>query len=189
MGHGGTSDSFHVGSGLFFILLQVFCSCFAGVYNEYLLKDKGFNVHLMLQNAFMYIDSIVCNIVVLGVSGDLGTAFKSDSIKSVLTINVIAIMFNNAAIGIVTSLFLKSLNSILKTFASALELMFTAVLCWVIFNIPVDMYTIIAITIVSAAVILYSRNPVVNLPKQEESDESKNDEKKLLPEQTNTSLV
>jgi hypothetical protein len=37
---------------------------------------------------------------------------------------------NNAALGIVVSLFLRKLNSILKTFASALELMFTAVLSW-----------------------------------------------------------
>ena len=44
---------------------------------------------------------------------------------------VLIIVLNNAAIGIATSLFLRSLNSILKTFASALELMFTAVLCWV----------------------------------------------------------
>ena len=41
------------------------------------------------------------------------------------------IIANNAAIGIVTSFFLRHLNSILKTFASALELMFTAVLSWV----------------------------------------------------------
>lgn len=72
------------------------------------------------------------------------------------------IVINNAAIGIVTSLFLRSLNSILKTFASALELMFTAVLCWIIFDIPIDLYTVIAIAVVSGATFLYARNPVVN---------------------------
>lgn len=75
---------------------------------------------------------------------------------------VIVIAFNNAAIGIVTSLFLRNLNSILKTFASALELMFTAILCWIIFGIAVDIFTFLAIFIVSAATYLYAQNPVVN---------------------------
>uniref|UniRef100_A0A2C9JJ18 Uncharacterized protein n=1 Tax=Biomphalaria glabrata TaxID=6526 RepID=A0A2C9JJ18_BIOGL len=89
-------------------------------------------------------------------------AFYSESVMSILQVNVLAIIINNAAIGIVTSLFLRSLNSILKTFASALELMFTAVLCWLIFGIPVDLYTVLAIFIVSAATYLYAQNPVVN---------------------------
>jgi drug/metabolite transporter (DMT)-like permease len=82
-------------------------------------------------------------------------------------------MLNNAAIGIVVSLFLRSLNSILKTFASALELMFTAVLCWFLFGITIDVYTIIAIVIVSAATFLYAHNPVVNVPKDETQDKEK----------------
>ncbi len=44
--------------------------------------------------------------------------------------HVLLLIVNNAALGIVVSLFLRKLNSILKTFASALELMFTAVLSW-----------------------------------------------------------
>ena len=88
---------------------------------------------------------------------------------------VLAIVANNAAIGIVTSLFLRNLNSILKTFASALELMFTAVLCWFIFGIAVDVYTVIAIFIVSLATYLYAQNPVVNVVKTPAKDsETKN---------------
>lgn len=75
---------------------------------------------------------------------------------------VILIMLNNTAIGIITSFFLKNLNSILKTFASALELIFTAVLCWLIFSIPIHLNTVISITMVSYAVVLYSQNPVQN---------------------------
>lgn len=81
---------------------------------------------------------------------------------SIMKPGVISIIINNAAIGIVTSLFLRSLNSILKTFASALELMFTAVLCWLIFGIAVDLFTVLAIFIVSAATYLYAQNPVIN---------------------------
>lgn len=83
---------------------------------------------------------------------------------------------NNAAIGIVTAMFLRSLNSILKTFASALELMFTAVLCWIIFGIPVNIATAVAIAIVSYASLLYARNPVDNSVKAKASAEGEDEE-------------
>ena len=159
------SSFFDVHLGL--IMVQVFASCFAGVYNEYLLKDRGCDVHIMMQNIFMYVDSIFCNVVVLGFRGELTGAFTVDNVASLGKPIVLAIMFNNAAIGITTSLFLRNLNSILKTFASALELMFTAVLCWLIFGIAIDMYTVVAIFIVSIAVLIYSQHPVVNKPKNE----------------------
>lgn len=164
---------------LFLIVLQIFSSCFAGVYNEYLLKDKGVDVHIMLQNVFMYLDSIVCNILVLAFKGDLGSAFDATSIAALTQPSVLMIMCNNAILGIVTSLFLRSLNSILKTFASALELMFTAVLCWIIFGIKVDIYTFLAIFIVCSATLLYAQKPVVNLAKSAilpSSDEEKEKE-------------
>lgn len=54
-----------VNYNLVLILIQVFCSCFAGVYNEYLLKDPANSstgttapVHIMIQNMYMYMDSV-----------------------------------------------------------------------------------------------------------------------------------
>ena len=173
------SDYFNI--HLVLILVQVFASCFAGVYNEYLIKDTEKNsAHIMIQNVFMYIDSIICNILLLVVSSfttsgkldsnennlnNLDKVFSYESLSQLLQVKVVLIILNNAAIGIVTSLFLKSLNSILKAFASALELMFTAVLSWIIFDIPLDFNTILAIFIVSFSTWLYSRNPVHNPPK------------------------
>ncbi|WAR19154.1 SENJU-like protein [Mya arenaria] len=168
-----TSSTTETGVSAFFdrhlilIMVQVFCSCFAGVYNEYLLKGRGSDIHIMMQNVFMYVDSIVCNVIALGYKGQLTTAFTTDNISSIFQVTVICIMINNAAIGIVVSLFLRSLNSILKTFASALELLFTAVLCWIIFGIAIDWYTVLAILIVTAATFLYAQNPVVNKPQNE----------------------
>ena len=78
---------------------------------------------------------------------------------------IVLIIVNNAAVGLVTSLFLKSMTSILKSFASALELLFTSLLAWMLFGIPVSMYTFAAIFIVSMAVYFYSTNPVVNVPR------------------------
>lgn len=158
---------------LMLILVQVFCSCFAGVYNEYLLKGKGGDVPFMLQNVFMYTDSVISNLFVLGFTGHLQDALTSSSIRSILQLKVLSIIANNAAIGIVTAVFLRSLNSILKTFASALELMFTAVLAWMIFGITVNIFTVVAIVIVSFATLLYAQNPVDNTPKTEIAQEKK----------------
>ncbi|XP_031848236.1 LOW QUALITY PROTEIN: UDP-galactose transporter senju [Nomia melanderi] len=150
-----------------FEYFQMICSCLAGVYNEYLLKEQGANINIFVQNVFMYIDSIFCNVTVfvgLYVSGSNSSDMFSNVHPSILLQpKVIMIMLNNTAVGIITSFFLKSLNSILKTFASALELVFTAVLCWLIFSIPIQMNTVISIGMVSYAVILYSQNPVQNV--------------------------
>lgn len=87
---------------------------------------------------------------------------KSNYYRLCLFLQVVLVIINNAAIGIVTSFFLHSLNSILKTFASALELVFTAILSKIFFDIPIYSNTVCAIIIVSIAVFVYSQNPVVN---------------------------
>lgn len=163
----GSSPGLSMGSffniNIVFILIQTVCSCLAGVYNEYLLKRKGANVDIFVANVMMYLDSILFNAFVLGVvEGSLFSAFSLENLGKIAHFKVIIIMVNNAAIGIVTSFFLKYLNSILKTFASALELLFTAVLCYLLFGIPVYLNTILAIAIVSAAIYLYSQSPVNN---------------------------
>ncbi|PFX27189.1 CMP-sialic acid transporter [Stylophora pistillata] len=171
---GSSSFSIQFDIHLLLILVQVFCSCFAGVYNEYLLKGKGGDVPFMVQNFFMYLDSVLCNFAVLWYNGTLSEAFTAESLSSIARGKVLAIIFNNAGIGITTALFLKQLNSILKTFASALEIMFTALLCWIIFGIPVDIFTFVAIAIVSYAVILYAHNPVDNTPKSTDGNQKSN---------------
>ncbi|XP_013187275.1 UDP-galactose transporter senju isoform X1 [Amyelois transitella] len=143
------------------INFQNFCSCLAGTYNEYLLKTKGSNVDIFLQNVFMYLDSVLCNFFVLMFKGELETIFED--IPSLWDVFVILITVNSAVVGIVTSFFLKNLNSILKSYASALELVITAVVCYLIFNIYITWYTIISIGLVSLAVGMYFKNPVVNV--------------------------
>lgn len=157
---------------------QVFCSCLAGVYNEYLLKGEGAEINIFVQNVFMYTDSIICNLVVITTQGELSSVFNnSESIF--MNYKVMLIMFNNAAVGLITSFFLKNLNSIVKTFASALELVFTAIFCWFLFSIPIHLNTAIAIAIVSYSVILYSQNPVQNVVQKMNSESS--DKEKLIP--------
>ncbi|XP_066933113.1 UDP-galactose transporter senju-like [Clytia hemisphaerica] len=173
-GSSSTSFNFALNFNFMLILVQIFCSCFAGVYNEYLLKGNKEDVPFMLQNVFMYMDSIVCNAIVLAYTGKLMGAFTPDAMQTILQPKVILIIINNAAIGIVTAMFLRSLNSILKTFASALELMFTAVLSWMLFGIPVNVLTAVAIAIVSYATLLYAQNPVDNTKPVNENREEDN---------------
>lgn len=169
-----------IGTGFVFIMIQVCCSVFAGVYNEYLIKHvAGSEVDIMIQNVFMYLDSIVCNLVVLGLKGDLTTAFSSTSLSSINQPFVLAIILNNSLVGIVTSLFLKNLNSILKSFASALELIFTAIFSFVLLGIPIYVNTAIAVAIVSYAVVLYAQNPVKNInPSKSSSGSTHNSPRK-----------
>ncbi|XP_003703280.3 UDP-galactose transporter senju [Megachile rotundata] len=161
----------NLNSNVILIFVQTICSCLAGVYNEYLLKEQGANINIFVQNVFMYIDSIFCNflVFVLLYISDNSTSniFNNANPSLLMQPKVIIIMLNNTAVGIITSFFLQNLNSILKTFASALELVFTAILCWIIFNIPIHLNTVVSIAMVSYAVILYSQNPVQNIRTKE----------------------
>lgn len=68
---------------------------------------------------------------------------------------MLIIVVNNVVIGIVISLFFRNLNFILKIFVSVFELMFTVVLCWMIFGIVIDFYIVIVIFIVFVVIVLY----------------------------------
>lgn len=148
-----------------FILIQTICSCLAGVYNEYLLKDKGEDINIYVQNVFMYLDSILCNALILLLQGNLIGAFSADNLFEIMRPSVLVVIFINCAIGITTSFFLKYMNSIIKTFASAIELVFTAVLCRILFAIPIYLNTVASIAILFFSLFLYSQSPVVNLGK------------------------
>lgn len=161
--HGKNITGFDLSFSAVLILVQTICSCLAGVYNEYLLKRKGSDINIYVQNVFMYLDSIVCNLLILMLRGELTIVITQNHLVEAFRFEVLVIMANNAAIGIITSFFLKYMNSILKTFASALELMFTALLCYILFSIPIYLNTVLAIVVVSYSIYLYSLNPVVNL--------------------------
>ena len=96
----------------------------------------------------MYLDSIVCNLLLLGGKGDLADAFTTEALSSLMSPLVLLLILNNAVLGIVTSLFLQviqsfaqfhtfflqKLNSVVKAFASALELVITALVRQIVKN-------------------------------------------------------
>ncbi|CAH1173576.1 unnamed protein product [Phaedon cochleariae] len=173
------ASSVKLGLDAIFIFVQIVCSCLAGVYNEYLLKKQGADINIFVQNVFMYLDSIVCNLMLLLMNGNILDTFTYQNITKVFHYKVLVVMVNNAAIGIVTSFFLKTLNSILKTFASALELVLTAILSYIFFSIPIHLNTVFAIGTVMFAIWLYSQNPVQN-PAQKTVKHSELEEKEKL---------
>ena len=59
-------------------------SVFAGVYNEYLLKGRSGDVPLMIQNVFMYSDSVLFNACILMYNGHLGAALSGENLAYAL---------------------------------------------------------------------------------------------------------
>lgn len=167
------TKTFYFLSSTLLILLQLFCSCFAGVYNEYLLKDSSTakDADVILQNIFMYLDSIVCNALFFQLIPHMEKHVSDQNItiisrlQNLLTNPLICVLIlNNALSGLVASFFLKSLNSIIKTFAAALELFAVTFLAWLLFDDHIDGITIFSLIVVTLALALYSMNPVSVAP-------------------------
>ena len=154
--------SLNVNIYLLLILIQILSSCFAGVYTEFLLKTLGKDTDAMVQNVFLSLDSIFCNLVLLTYNGQVFTFLSNQNLQPVLSFKVMFIIVNQTCIGIAVSYFLRYLNSIVKSFASALEIVFTAVLAMLFFGVPIGFNTIISICLIFVATYLYSANPVNN---------------------------
>lgn len=182
--------TFHFLSSTLLILLQLFCSCFAGVYNEYLLKDSSTakDADVILQNIFMYLDSILCNALFFKFVPAMGKHVVDQNItiisrlQNLLTNPLVCVLIlNNALSGLVASFFLKSLNSIIKTFASALELFAITILAWLLFGNHIDGVTIFSLIVVTTALALYSMNPVSVAPPRDKERVCDKDGFMLLP--------
>lgn len=148
--------------GLFYMLLQSFMSLFAGVYTEYLLKGKQEDVSLWIQNIYMYLSSIFWSVILSALRSIFLSGQYWHSSETILQPKVIAILLNSTVHGIVTSLFLKNLNSIVKSFAIAIEMVLLPVVTNLLFGITVSFPTLLAIVLVILAIQIYSRNPVIN---------------------------
>ena len=72
-----------------------------------MIKGKGADIDIMIQNVFMYLDSIICNVLLLGGRGEFSRAFTIGALSSLANPLVLILIFNNALLGIITSLFLQ----------------------------------------------------------------------------------
>lgn len=91
---------------------QVLCSCFAGVYNEFLLKKSGADVDIYVQNVFMYFDSIICNLLVLLYEADYDSVFSDEAIQAIFQYKVTKYTYINALRQSLNFLFFSSCHSL-----------------------------------------------------------------------------
>lgn len=82
------------------------------------------------------------------------------------------IILNNAVYGVITSLLIHTLNSIMKVFATAIELILITVLSWAFLGYSVTLQTGLAVCIVSCSILLYAKHPIEksmysNVPKND----------------------
>lgn len=143
------------------LFFQMCCSCSAGVYNEALLKGESDpRVTTNLQNAFMYFQSIVCNVGMLIVQGKLGEALSPANFDAVFTPHVIAVIAIMSSVGLVTGFFLEHLDSVVKAVAGALEIVFTVLVSWILLAVPLTLSALVSSLVVFVGVALYSRPSV-----------------------------
>lgn len=140
------------------LLLQMLSSTFAGVYNEALLKKQS-AIPLNLQNIFMYIDSLVCTVAML-VLGLTGQSFRDvvqpAAVRVLFSFYVLPMVLIMAFIGVVTSRFLKVLDSVRKAIASALELVVLPLLTALLFGVPLTLSLALSVACVASGVYIYS---------------------------------
>ena len=140
------------------LLTQLLASVFAGVYTELLLKGPaGPGVTTNLQNAYMYAHSVLWNSAFLLVQGRLGEAISAHNLAVVFSPTLLTIMAIMSTVGLVTGFFLKHLDSVLKSVASATEVVLTMMLAAVIFGTPLDLTSVTSAVIVGGGVALYAR--------------------------------
>lgn len=140
------------------LMVQMLASTFAGVYNELLLKKQA-KIPVNLQNVFMYADSILCTgaMLALGLTGQtLSEVARLETLRTLLSPVVLSMVLIMSAVGLVTSLFLKHLDSVRKAIASALELVVLPILSVVLFGVPITVYTVAAVACVAFGVYIYS---------------------------------
>jgi len=137
--------------GYLVVIFQIFLSTTAGVVNEKLLKKYANTLSLSVQNIFMYSMSLLVNLgLMFGQTG--GLSFPDLSL-------VLPVIVNGALLGLVTSMFLRELNSVLKSVASAIELWVTSLLSAVMFGYPFGGSMVAGIAILSLGVVLYACPP------------------------------
>jgi drug/metabolite transporter (DMT)-like permease len=146
----------HLDVYILFLFFQASLSAFAGVYNEYLLK-KDITMDVNEQNFFMYSFALIFNLGYGLMSNP--TYYSSGQVFVSLNSVLLLIVINGAIIGIVTSLILKFINVIVKAFASACEVMLTAIAAWALLGTDLTIKDLIACSIVMYSIYMYYTMP------------------------------
>lgn len=144
-----------------FMLFQASLSAFAGVYNEFLLK-RDIQMDVNEQNFFMYSFALFFNLSIGLYSNP--TYYVSGQVFASLSGILALIVIVSATVGIVTSLILKFINVIVKAFASACEVLLTAVFAWWLLNESLTSKDFVASAMVMVAIYVYYTAPAAPTP-------------------------
>ena len=162
--------------GWVLVTFQVVCAAIACVFSELLLKGRA---PINLQNVFMAGNSLAVNAIFYMVApftrvgavhsvqatGPRGGAFGVGLRQPMVWL----IVLNYAALGLVTSVFLKYYNSVLKAVACAIELVLTTATSYLFLGTPLGLNMAVAVVLVALGVYVYAHNPLPSLqPRQDD---------------------
>lgn len=138
------------------LLTQMLASCFAGVYNEAMLKQKA--APLEIQNIYMYTNTALVNVAALlwGYGGEHTLQDAIMDINELFTLRVFPIVLILSSVGIVSSIFLKYLDSVRKTIAASMEIFIVALCSAIFFGESITINTIAGSLAVSYSAYRYS---------------------------------
>lgn len=137
------------------MISQAFLSSLAGVYNEYAFK-KHSQLSIHHQNFFMYLFAIVFN-VGIGLLVN-PTYYMNLDPATLLRPIFIPIVLLGAATGLSAAFILKFINVIVKAFASAVEVLLTAVVAAIVLGEALGLQDLVATVLVMTSVYMYYSN-------------------------------
>lgn len=117
----------------------------ASVFNEYALK-KNYQTSVHLQNFFMYFYGLLFNLA--GLLASMLASENPPPIFSGYSRITLLLVVNNAMQGILSSLFFKFADSILKKYSSTVATILTAILSAAIFGHSLSMHFLIGVSVV-----------------------------------------
>lgn len=143
------------------LLIQVFADSLAIVANEVLLKEKAV-VPLNLQNAILYAWAVLwCFIAgaLIPVKDVRMNPLDPGVWAAVLDVHMVPVVATFAALGLLTALFIKRLDSVQRSIATTFELFLTSFGSAVFFGYHVTRTDLVALSILVSGVCLYASPP------------------------------
>ncbi|KAF4719884.1 ER degradation-enhancing alpha-mannosidase-like protein 3, partial [Perkinsus olseni] len=137
------------------VFLQAFLSSAAGIFSEKLLRNRGVNPHI--QNVFMYADSLLLLVLSCFVAHHHQTQWDA-FIQPLTRPWTAAAVINAAFTGILTGFVLRSLGSIIKSIAAAVELWATALASSILFGYPLAPSSMVGMIFVSVGLGIFGRD-------------------------------
>lgn len=139
---------------IFIISILAFLGSAGGVYNEKILK-KDMNVDINLQNVYLYIFTILFNVLSILLTDPVLLTSPSTLFRNWSSTMLPMIMLGGGG-GFMTALMLKRLNVLTKEYANGFEMLSTALLSFYFFGYPdLDIKVFLSILVVTSSIFVF----------------------------------